>query len=277
VGPADASFLREFYDDYPRIEEAFQAALDESLHPRGPDLLYEIVAGRGLPAGASVVDLGCGEGRQALELAKRFGCAVLGIDPVARQIELCNERLAAEAERDPGLRERVRFELASAESLPLDDASVDLIWCREVLYVIPAIEAALAECRRVLRPGGQMLVYQHFATDRLESAEAARLWPALGVVPANAETTHVEAAFARAGFEAVQRIDLGTEFGQYSQEVSGEPGRRLLHAARLLLDPERYVSQFGQTAYDIMLADCLWHIYRLIGKLSSRVYLLRAS
>jgi hypothetical protein len=37
------------YDEFPRIEEASRAALDESLEPRGPELLYEIVEGLGLP------------------------------------------------------------------------------------------------------------------------------------------------------------------------------------------------------------------------------------
>jgi len=45
----------------------------------------------------------------------------------------------------------------------------------------------------------------------------------------------------------------------------------------LLRNPERYIAQFGQTAYDIMLGDCLWHVHRMIGKLSGRVYLLRVS
>lgn len=61
------------------------------------------------------------------------------------------------------------------------------------------------------------------------------------------------------------------------QEDTGEPGRRLLHAARLLRDPERYIAKFGRSAYDIMLGDCLWHVYRMIGKLSARVYLLKAT
>ena len=74
--------LEEFYDDYPRVEEAFQAVLDESLHPRGPEMLYEMVSNLGLRPGANVLDLGCGEGQQALKLARDFGLAVHGIDPV---------------------------------------------------------------------------------------------------------------------------------------------------------------------------------------------------
>lgn len=53
------------------------------------------------------------------------------------------------------------------------------------------------------------------------------------------------------------------------------PWRRRL--AGLLRDPQRYTSQVGQEHYDIMLGDCLWHVYRMIGKLSPRVYLLSPS
>jgi hypothetical protein len=63
---------------------------------------------------------------------------------------------------------------------------------------------------------------------------------------------------------------------EHAQEHTRRPGRHLLHAARLIRDPDRYITRFGQANYDIKLGDCLWHIYRMIGKLSSRVYLLSA-
>jgi hypothetical protein len=34
------------------------------------------------------------------------------------------------------------------------------------------------------------------------------------------------------------------------------------------------VAQYGQAAYDMMLGDCLWHIYGMIGKLERRIYVL---
>jgi SAM-dependent methyltransferase len=76
--------LEQAYDAYPRIEEEFSAALDQSLDPRGPDLLYDLVARLGLAPGAVALDVGCGEGRQALALHQRFGFHVTGIDPVPR-------------------------------------------------------------------------------------------------------------------------------------------------------------------------------------------------
>jgi SAM-dependent methyltransferase len=279
--PVDPAIL-ESYDSYPRIEEAFQTALDESLNPRGPEVLYEIVAGLGLPPGSDVLDLGCGEGKQSLELAQRFGFAVRGIDPVPRHIELCNERRDEAAKADPKLSKLLRFELGTAEALPIEDASVDLIWCREVLVLVEALDDAFGECRRVLRASGRMFIHDTFKTDRLEPrlAESSGADPRLieagfGVGGFGADSERVVAAFTAAGFEVEERIDLTSEWGEFGQEETGAAGRRLLHAARLLRDPERYVAKFGQAAYDVMLGDCLWHVYRMIGKLSGRVYLLR--
>ena len=267
--------LDEFYDDYGRIEVAFQVALDESLNPRGPALPYEMVSKLRLPPGAGVLDLGCGEGRHSIKLAERFDVVVGGIDPVPRHIELANEALDQAAKQNPQLHQLVRLALGVAEAIPMEDASVDLIWCREVLYHVAPLDTAFAECRRVLRPGGHMLISHMFATDRLEPKEAERQWATLDVPPATTRPEHIEAAFAGAGFMIAECIELTSEGGEYLQEATGDGGRRLIHAARLLRAPERYIAQFGRAAYDIMLGDCLWHINRMIGKLSPRVYLLR--
>jgi len=257
--------LETFYDGYPRVEEEFQAALEESLQPRGPEMMYELVAGLELMPGASALDVGCGEGDHTIELASRFGLDMLGIDPVARHISLA--RMAR-----PG----AGFELGRAEALPVEDHSVDLVWCKDVLVHVSDLDRAYAEFRRVLRPGGKALVYQMFGTPLLEEREAAWLWSTMGVVPSSADPRRTEEAVAAAGLTVEQRIELGSEWGEYFEERRGMPGRKLLYAARLLRAPESYVAKWGQGNYDIMLGDCLWHIYRMIGKLSPRIYLLSA-
>jgi len=128
VSQMDASTpfeLGESYDAFPRIEEEFQAALDESLIPRGPDLLFGLVGDLRLPAAARVIDVGCGEGRYALELAERFGFVVRGIDPMESHLELAGDELATATSVRPELRGQVSFELGTAEALPVEDASVD--------------------------------------------------------------------------------------------------------------------------------------------------------
>jgi len=269
----DKASLVQGYESFGRIEDLFKQDLDDSLNPRGSAMLYDLVAELPLPRRAAALDVGCGEGGHTVELAKRFGMDVRGIDPLAWHLDLARRELARQAADQPGLAETVRFELGSAENLP-DDAAADLVWCRDVLVHVADLPRAYAEFRRVLKPGGRVLVYQMFATDLLEPREAERLLAVMGCVPASMAPENTEAAIRAAGLVVERRVVLGTEWGEYDQEHTGKPARNLLHAARLLRDPERYVQRFGQANYDIALGDCLWHVYRMIGKLSGRIYVL---
>ena len=254
------------HDAYDLIEEQFNRELDVSLGPAGPDSLFRCVAEMGLPAGAVAVDAGCGEGEHAIDLATRFGFRVTGIDPVARCVR------AARQDAPPGC--PVTFKVGSAENLPLPDGSADLLWSRDVLSLVEDLDGAYREFRRVLKPGGRALVYQMFATSLLEPAEAAFLLPVMGCWAASMRPANTEAAIAGAGLRVDQCVVLGSEWGEYRHEQGRS--RHLLHAARLLRDPGRYIARFGRANYDIKLGDCLWHVYRMIGKLSSRIYLLSA-
>jgi SAM-dependent methyltransferase len=266
--PFDAS-LEASYDDYPQIEEAFQQVLDGSLNPRGPDSLFDVVGTLELPADGVAIDVGCGDGHDAVELARRSGLRLHGIDPVQRNIELASALAAAE-----GLSNTVEFQLGSAEALPVPDETADLVWCKEVL-MFTDLYRAFGEFRRVLRPNGVGLVYQVLTGPRMSDEEARRFWEVdLGYGPAHSmRPSDVEAAIAAAGLELRRRIDFASEWGEYAQERTGAGGRRLVHAARLLRNPQRYVEHFGEAAYRIMLGDCLWHVYRMIGKLHGAAFI----
>ncbi len=99
---------------------------------------------RGRPAAA--LDVGCGEGRFCRMLAGE-GVKAIGIDPTERLIE--EARL-----RDPGGDYRV----GRAELLDFPDASFDLVVSYLSLIDIEAVETAIAEMARVLRPGGALLI-----------------------------------------------------------------------------------------------------------------------
>jgi SAM-dependent methyltransferase len=77
--------------------------------------------------------------------------------------------------------------------------------------------------------------------------------------------------------EGEHAVELATRFGF---RVTGvDPVLRLVEAARRNAPPGYPVTFAAGTAeqnYDIKLGDCRWHIYRMIGKLSSRIYLLSA-
>jgi SAM-dependent methyltransferase len=198
------------YDEFRRIEEAFNAALDDSLRPRSPELLYEIVQGFDLPEGSLVLDVGCGDGRHSYRLAERFGFSVVGIDPNPPHVEATRQ---------------VRLVLGVAEALPVEDRTADLVWCRDVLVHVADLDRAYAEFHRVLRDGGRALVYQMFATDRLEPREAEWLWRALGLVDARTDPARTEAAIVATGLRVDERIDLTSEWGEWSEERWGAVGR----------------------------------------------------
>ena len=122
------------------------------------DSVAQLAAGwlkRRLPdfAPATILDLGCAVGHSTLPWAQAFPDAeVTGIDAGAALLRYAHARAAS-------LGVRAHFRQANAEALPWPDASVDLVTSTIMLHETStrALPAILAECRRVLRPGGVML------------------------------------------------------------------------------------------------------------------------
>ena len=261
-----------FYDSYPRLEEAFAARLDESLAPRDPSMLLQVVRELDLPPDSRVVDVGCGEGAYAFRLATHFGFRVLGIDPVQRHLDLARE---ARREEVPDIASRVSFERGTATRIPAPDSSLALVWCRDVVEHLADPAEALLEFARVLRPGAYVVSCTTVATDLLAPEEADQLFDVMGVVPSSADPRVLDDAIAESGLEVVETIDLAGEWGEWGQEQDGRAARSLLHLARLLRAPERYRAEFGDAAYDVMVGDCRWQVFRMVGKLAGRIDVLR--
>ena len=109
------------------------------------------------------------------------------------------------------------------------------------------------------------------------AAEADRLFPVLGVHAASVDPACFEAAIAGSGLTVDQRIELHGEWRERSEEdqIAYRSSRQLLHASRLLRNRPRFEEEFGTAACDAMLANSLWGVYQMIGKLNPRVYVLR--
>lgn len=98
-----------------------------------------------------LVDLGCGSGAHAIELARR-GYEVVGLDGSPRMVEVARARADRE-EVDAG------FGVSDvSDSLCFDDASLGGVLALHVLQHLPHPEAFLAEIRRCLRPRGHLLI-----------------------------------------------------------------------------------------------------------------------
>lgn len=121
-----------------------------------------------------------------------------------------------------------------------------------------------------------MLVYITVGTELLEPGEAGFICESLAVVPSNLSAAHLEAAFTAAGLVLEERDIVGSEWREYWEE-SGEAvtSHQLLRVARMRRDRERLVTIMGETIYASDLANCLWGVYQMLGKLRPTVYVLR--
>jgi len=103
---------------------------------------------------ARVADLGCGPGVILNNLlVHRPGWSAQGLDISRVAVDY-----AARLADHKGVGERVRFSTGDLVNLPYRDASFDLVVASEVLEHVPSIHAALAEIKRVLRPGGKAVI-----------------------------------------------------------------------------------------------------------------------
>lgn len=158
----------------------------------------------GARARGQVLEVAVGTGRSLPHY--RADVSVTGIELSPAMLAIARQR-AADLGRDVTLRE------ADAEHLPFDDASFDTVVCALALCTIPSPVAALGEMRRVLAPGGRLLLLDHIGST----------WPPVYAVQWLAERFSIRAAgehFTRrqlplvtaAGFqiEETERLKAGT-------------------------------------------------------------------
>jgi ubiquinone/menaquinone biosynthesis C-methylase UbiE len=163
----------------------------------------------GVSGGCQVLDLGAGTGDQTLLAAQRVGPGgrVLAIDISAAMLAL-----ARTAARAAGLH-TIQTQVMDAQSLALAAGTVDAVIARFSLQFVPDVQQALAEVRRVLKPGGTLAAVVFSAVEQnlyraappaIASRLAGRPFPAPGPGQwALNDPATLRTAYEQAGFRAV--------------------------------------------------------------------------
>lgn len=137
----------EFDDEGSRLVEEFNAS------PEAQERRRRIAKAFSLQPGELVLDVGSGPGHQVCEMSAAVVPTgqLVGIDPAESAI-------AISSQRSRGLT-NVRFKQASLPTLPFDDASFDAVMSSQVFEYLDNATHALQEIRRILRPGGRVLIH----------------------------------------------------------------------------------------------------------------------
>lgn len=136
------------YDDH---HIAFLEAVwgEGFLSPGGPKEVARMLDGLDL-SGKTVVDIGSGAGGIAILLADAHGAGrVIGLDVEAPVVTHSRAKVAS-----AGLSDRIEIRHVEPGPMPLDDASVDVVFSKDSIVHIPDKDALAADVFRVLKPGG---------------------------------------------------------------------------------------------------------------------------
>jgi ubiquinone/menaquinone biosynthesis C-methylase UbiE len=146
----------EWYDFIGNLGEIIPA-----LHLGGKEATRDLLEMCHIASGSRVLDVGCGTGFTACEIAKEYGSRVTGIDISETMISKARQRA-----RKDGLGDMVEFRVADVYSLPFEDVSFDVALFESVLTPIPGNKVdALREVVRVVAPGGMIGANESFILD----------------------------------------------------------------------------------------------------------------
>jgi SAM-dependent methyltransferase len=148
VFPTGRSWAEELGYPEPELSLVPEATVESFAGVANPHSLGRI------DEGATVLDLGCGAGTDLLIAAQMVGPSgkVIGVDMTASMLARANASAA-----EMGLA-NVELHESLIESLPVPDASVDVVISNGVIDLVPDKDAVFDEIDRVLRPGGRLQI-----------------------------------------------------------------------------------------------------------------------
>ncbi len=167
---------------------------DVEMEAEHGDVVRQVLARMELKAGERILDLGCGNGWATRLLARSApGATAIGVD--------ASPAMVARAEELHSFTIRARYEVASFEALPFDDAKFERVFSMEAIYYAADLDKTLSEIARVLVPDGRV----DLVLDFYQESPHTKAWEcAMGVPVHWLSTAECMARLARAGLVDVR-------------------------------------------------------------------------
>jgi SAM-dependent methyltransferase len=214
----------EYYDNMVTMLELIWG--DGYMAPGGAGNVENLLRGTN-PQGKRILDIGCGIGGPAREMATTYGALVTGIDLEAPLIERANSDARAE-----GLDDRCRFQTVEIGPLPFQDESFDIVISSGAITQTNDKTGLLEEILRVLAPGGYLSCYEWMGTERDHSDDMLYWFKVEGLTYALETLDGYGRHFTAAGFKDVALTDASDWYRSESRReyelIKGELYERMV-------------------------------------------------
>ena len=165
-----------------------------------------------LSSNSNVLEIGCGSGRYALQIAGHVGCRIVGVDINAAGVENANHLAAAQ-----NLSSQVKFQVADvSQPLAFDDGAFDAVFSNDVLCHVRGRLALLQEIFRVLKPGGMFLFSDALVIGGMISHEEVAARSAIGYYLFSPPGEN-ERLLRDAGFPRIEVMDTTVSAAEISE------------------------------------------------------------
>jgi phosphatidylethanolamine/phosphatidyl-N-methylethanolamine N-methyltransferase len=148
---------------YEKLASVYDIMFGPVLHPGRVDAIRRM----GIKPGDRVLEVGVGTGINAALYPR--DCAVTGIDLSSSMLEKAHDRIARKGVRN------VRLMQMDAASLKFADDTFDIVYAPYVISVVPDPVAVTREMRRVCKPGGRIVILNHFLSQNSLVARVERI------------------------------------------------------------------------------------------------------
>ena len=160
--------VQEMFDTispaYDGLNRVMTLRMDISWRKRVREKVAQIKAG-------TIRDVATGTGDLAIELSKIEGAHITGVDISQGMLSVGEKKI-----KELGLSERISMQLADSENLPFADGSFDAVTVSFGVRNFENLQKGLSELRRVLRPGGRLVILETSVPTRFPYKQGYRLY-----------------------------------------------------------------------------------------------------